>query len=173
MCFVSNDIGDIIRTLAPPKAALPEPAIADQVRPPTAVELKAIEELCCKAAKLQDELKAIEDTRPKELSDLKKEIKIRMLKHGLHDVSIAGRPPIELAETNSRKPTRKAIVAVHVEDAVKKLTEEQKRDPKQVKKAEADGKMRALNLWNAIETTTSHSVKIPDPAPPPDMEPNY
>lgn len=139
--------------------------MADQVRPPTSDEMKEIEELCAKAAQLQDELSAVKDERPARLKKLRDEIKVRMLKHGLRDVTIAGRPPIELAESNNRKPTRKAIVAAMQTAEMKKLTEEQRRDPKAKKKAEADGKMRALNLWNSIEPTTSYSVKIPAPAP--------
>lgn len=166
-CVSSTDIGDIIRaTLSRVTSSdAPEAAIADQVRPPTSEEMKEIEELCASAAQLQDELKAETDDRPARLKALRDEIKDRMLKHGLRDVVIAGRPPIELAESNSRKPTRKAIVDVYVKDAISKLTEEQQRDPKLKKKAEQEGKRLALNLWNAIEPSTSFSVKIPDPAP--------
>lgn len=135
--------------------------------------MQEIEELCSQAAQLQDELKAKEpDDRPARLKKLRAEIKDRMLKHGLRDVTIAGRPPIELAESNSRKPTRKAIIAVYEKDAISKLTEEERRDPKAKKKAMQEGKRLALNLWNSIEPTTSHSVKIPDPAPV-DMESPY
>ena len=165
-----NDIGDIIRgSLGNPldaiiKAALPGPAIADQVRPPTTDEMRGIEEVAEKAAQLQDELSELS---PKfgELKRLKTELKAQMMKHDLREVVIAGRPPIELNESNSRKPTRAAIVAVMQEAEVKKLTEEQRRDPKLKKKAEADGKMRALNLWNAMPQSTSYSVSIPAPAP--------
>lgn len=163
----STDIGDIIRSALGAESSEEDApaAIADQVRPPTSEEMREIEELCAKAAKLQDELRAVVDTRPAELKKLRAEIKDRMLLHGLQDVVIAGRPPIELAESNSRKPTRKAIIDVYEKDALKKLTEEQKRDPKAKKKALQEGKRLALNLWNAIEPTTSHSVKIPDPTP--------
>ena len=160
-----TDIGDIIRAGLGSQATSAEPAIADQVRPPTSDEMREIEELCTKAALLQDELSAIKDDRPGRLKKLRDEIKLRMLKHGLRDVVIAGRPPIELAESSSRKPTRKAIVDVYVRDAVSKLTEEQRRDPKLTKKAEQEGKRLALNLWNAIEPSTSFSVKIPEAAP--------
>lgn len=139
--------------------------MTEQVRAPSSDELQEIEALCERAARLQDEISSVVDPRPGQLKKLRDEIKSRMIKHGLRDVSIAGRPPIELVESASRKPTRKAIIDVMMESERKKLTEEQRRDPKLVKKAEDAGKMRALNLWNAIEPTTSYSVKIPEPTP--------
>jgi len=172
---VSNDtydIGDIIRAaLGNALDALAradivtEPAIVDQVRPPTDEELAAITATAESAAQLQDEIKTVMGDRGRQLSKLKAELKDRMLKHGLRELTVSGRPPIELNESNSRKPTRKAIIATFQDSELKKLTEEQRRDSKLKKKAEADGKMRGLNLWNAIETSTSYSVSIPDPVP--------
>lgn len=157
------DIGDIIRaSMGNPldaivKATAPEPAIVDQVRPATAEDLAAITATAEEAARLQDEIKATMGDRGRQLSKLKAELKDKMLKHGLRELTVNGRPPIELSESNSRKPTRKAIIKVLQDAYVLKLGDK--------KKGEAEGKMKALNLWNAIETVTSYSVSIPDPVP--------
>ena len=80
---------------------------------------------------------------------MKSELKDRMIQHGLKEVSIDGRPPIELTERSSRKPTRKAII--------KAMQDEH---------GDADGKKKALKLWNSIEPAISHGLTIPDPSPP-------
>lgn len=147
------DMGDIIRGLlgnpldAVAKAT--EPAISEQIVDASIDELKDLTALAEKAAKAQDELKSIIGTKQKDLRNLKNELKDRMLKHGLNDLRIAGRPPIEITESSSRKPTRKAII----EAMIKALGDEK------------EGKMKALNLWNMIEPTTSQSLKIPDASP--------
>jgi len=172
------NLGDIIRVAFTDKAATldnlakadiisdDEPAIEEQVRPPTDNELAEIELLAAKAAELQDRLKEVTGTMAGDLRKLKDQLKLKMLDHGLKELSIAGRPAIELTETSSRKPTRKAIIDVLEKAAVGKLTEEERRDAKKLKAAKADGKTKALNLWNAIEPTAGHSLKIPDPSPP-------
>ena len=162
-----SNIGDVIRTTLgkPAKSDAPE-ELASQVRPPTSEEMAEIENIATEAARLQDELRAVDDDRPARLRKLVGELKIRMLAHGLTDVVISGRPPIELGTTNNRKPTRKGIIAAFQDLELEKLTEEQRRDTKLVKEAESKGKQNGLNFWNRIEPTTSHSVKIPDPTPP-------
>lgn len=152
----SFDIGDIIRSihLNPLDAIVKSPAmseeqVVEQVRPPTADELAEIEELAFKAGEIQDQIKGLLGDRPKELARLKDQLKERLLRHGLKEVSIAGRPPIELTESNSRKATRAAIIDVMVN----------KLGPK-------EGKMKALNLWNQLPQSTSYSISIPDPSPP-------
>ena len=167
------DIGDIVRVAFTDKPLdalaqadiVPDGPAMEQVRPPTDNEAAEIEKLAMEAARLQDELKAAAGELPGELKKAKDQLKERMLRHGLKEVTITGRPPIELTASNSRKPTRKAIVGVLEEAAVKKLTEEQRRDSKKLKAAKVEGKTKALNLWNAIPYSTTQSVRIPDPAP--------
>lgn len=168
------NIGDIVRvafsgperTLDNLVAADTEPAIEEQIRPPTDNEKAEIEELARQAAELQDKLKEVQGDMPGELRSLKDQLKEKMLRHGMKEINIHGRGPIELTESSSRKGTRKSIIDVMERKSVEQLTEEQRRDPKQLKSAKADGKKKALNLWNAIEPTVSQSLKIPDPAPP-------
>jgi hypothetical protein len=139
--------------------------IEEQVRPPDQAELAAIEAIAQNAAQLQDEIRERMGDRAQRLKALKAELKGKLLQHGLKEITINGRPPIELTESNSRKPTRKAIIGVMEEACAKKLTDEERREPKKLKAAKAEGKMKALNLWNAIPYATSTSVKIPDPSP--------
>jgi len=169
---VSNfTIGDLIRaTFGNPLDALAKAdtapdQIEEQVRPPDQAEMAAIEEVARNAAQLQDEIKELIGDRNTRMRALRAELKENLLRFGMKEIVINGRPPIELTESSSRKPTRKAIVTVMEESCVKKLTDEQRRDPKQLKAAKADGKMKALNLWNAIPTSTSIGVSIPDPSP--------
>ena len=153
------DIGDIVRaTFGLPEVALagiPE-TIEEQVRPPTQEEELEIEKLAQSAATLQDEIKELLGDKAGRVQKMRAELKDRMLRHGLTEVTIAGRPPIELTSSNSRKPTRKAIMTVLQKAYVEKLGE---------KEGMKEGTMKALNLWNAIEQTTSYSVKIPDVTP--------
>jgi len=171
------NIGDIVRVafgdpsqtldhLAKADIAPDEPAIEEQVRPPTDNELAEIEKIAADAAELQDKLKEATGTMAGDLKKKKDQLKEKMIRHGLKELTIGGRPPIEITETKSRKPTRKAIIGVLENASVGKLTDGQRRDPKQLKKAKAEGKTKALNLWNSIERTTSQSLKIPDPSPP-------
>jgi hypothetical protein len=126
-----------------------EERIAEQLRPATDNELAEIETIAEAAAKLQDELKAEPvDERPKQLKALKAELLARLLKHGMKELNIPGRPAIEVVVTNNRKPTRKAIIATM-----------EKADPK-------EGRKKAIQLWNSIEPTTSEKVVIPEPSPP-------
>jgi hypothetical protein len=168
-------IGDLIRVafvdkpldaLAKADISPDEPAIEDQVRVPTDNEKAEIEEIAMKAAELHDELKAAMGNKPQRLKSLRAQLKEKMIRHGLTEVNINGRPPIELTSSSSRKASRKSIIGVLEAAAVSKLTEEQRRDSKQLKKAQKEGKTKALNLWNAIPMTPSQSVKIPDPTPP-------
>jgi len=138
--------------------------IAEQVRPPTQEEQAEIEALAESAAQLQDEIKALMGDRSKKMRALKDQLKDRFLRHGLKEVTIAGRPPIELTESKNRKPTRKAIIEVMQKTMIAQLGDE--------KEGKKQGKMKALNLWNAIEQTTSNSISIPDPSPP-EMESPY
>lgn len=144
---MNYDMGDLIRSLSLSSGQTKDVVESDATVPPTEEELAAIEELAEKAAHLQDELRAAVGTKQRELKALKSQLKDRLLHHGLDEVNIAGRPPIELSVTKSRKPTRKNITAVMVEV-----------DPE-------NGKKRALNLWNKIPQTKSHSISIPDPSP--------
>jgi len=162
-------IGDVIRAAfdaeQPDAAAIArEEAIAEQVRPPTPDELAAIEKVAEETAQLQDELSQFNDKFSK-LRDLKKDLTGKMIKHGLKELKIAGRPAIELADTNSRKPTRKAIVAAMQKAYVEKLGE---------KKGMKEGKERAFALWGALAPTPGHKLTIPAPVPESDdVEPNY
>ena len=171
------DMGDIIRGLlgntldAVAKAV--EPAIDEQIVDASVQELDELRSLAEKAARAQDELKDAIGDKQKNLRKLKDELKDRMLKHGLKELKIAGRPPIEITESSSRKPTRKGIIKAYQDGYTKKLTDEERRDPKKVKAAEAEGKTKALNLWNSIEPSVSQSLKIPDPAPTDDVESPY
>jgi len=169
------NIGDLVRVafadkpldaLAKADIAPSEPAIEEQVRKPTDNEQAEIEKLATEAAELQDELKAATGDKGSRLKSLRNQLKEKMLQHGLTEVNINGRPPIELATSQSRKASRKSIVAVLEDAEAKKLTKEQQRDPKVLKKAKSEGKKKALNLWNTIPYTVSQSIKIPDPAPP-------
>ena len=168
------DIGDLVRVaFGQPLDALAQadippaaPAIEVQDRPPSDNELAVIEKLAADAAELQDKLKVAAGSMAADLKKLKAQLKEKMIRHGMSEVNINGRPPIELTSSNSRKPTRKAIIGVLEDASVKKLTDEQRGDPKQLKAAKREGKTKALNLWNAIDYTTSQSVKIPDPSPP-------
>lgn len=153
------NIGDIVRVAFTDKSAtldnlakadiVSEPAIDQQVRKPTDNEQAEIEKIATEAAELQDELKKVVGDKQRRLKSLRDQLKEKMIHHGLNEVTISGRPPIELASSSSRKPTRKAIISVLQEQLGKK-----------------EGKMKALNLWNAIEPTTSQKITIPDPAPP-------
>ena len=132
-------------------------AVAEQVRPPTANEQAAIEVVASKAAALQDEISHLMGDRGKKLKALRAELTGKMLKHGMKELKIAGRPAIELTATRSRKANKKTITAA----LVKKL-------------GEKEGKMKAANLWNAIEWKNGHSLSIPQPAPDmDDVEPSY
>lgn len=156
------NIGDLVRVAfgMNPLDALAkadtEPAIEEQVRKPTDNELAEIEQIATDAAELQDALKEAVGDKQQRLRSLRNQLKDRMLRHGLKEIEIDGRPPIELTESSSRKPTRKAIISVLQKQLGAK-----------------EGKMKALNLWNAIEPTTSHSVKIPDPVPADEPESPY
>jgi len=168
------NIGDIVRVafgdspldaLAKADIVPDDPAIEQQVRAPTDNELAEIEALAMKAAAIQDKLKGAQGTMPGDLSKLRDQLKEKLMQHGMTEVVIHGRPPIELTASNSRKPTRKAIVAILEDAAAKKLTDGERRDDRKVKQAKMEGKTKALNLWNMIPQVTSFSVKIPDPAP--------
>jgi len=162
------DMGDLIRAmLGNPLDALARADIVSDVepaRPPSAGELAAIQDLAENAARLQDEIQAAVGDKGGELRKLKSQLKDQMLRHGLRDVSIAGRPPIELTESSSRKPTRKAIVSAMQKAMIKQLGDEEK--------GMKEGKMKALNLWNLIEPSKTNSLSIPDPSPP-EMESPY
>lgn len=166
-------IGDIIRaTLGNPLDALAKadtlPAIPEQleqqIRPPTPNELAVIESLAEKAAKLKDEISAAMGTKGSDLRKLTAELKDKMLSHGMKEVVIAGRPPIELTEKLTRKNTRKALVAAYQKVMIEKLGDE--------KKGMKEGKMKGLNMWNKIDQSIGHTLSIPDPSPP-DVEPHY
>ncbi len=163
-------IGDIIRAacINPLDAivradGLEGPAIDEQVRAPTDNELAELEQIAFDAARVQDELRAAVGDLDKKLRGLRDQLKERLLRHGLKEVVIAGRPPIELTESNSRKPTRKSIIEVLEAAEVSKIVNP---SPKALKEAKAKGKMKALNLWNAIPQSTSYGISIPDPTPP-------
>lgn len=163
-------IGDVIRAaIGSPLDAIvkaDELAIEEQVRAPTDNELAELQKLASQAAELQDELRAAIGDKQQRLKILTSRLKDEMMSHGMKDITIAGRPPIELTERKNRKPTQKAIVAAMQEEERKKLTADQLEDPKEKKKAEAAGRARALHLWNSIEPTVSQSISIPDPSPP-------
>ena len=151
------DIGDLVRVafgnpldaLALADTKPDEPAIVEQLRAPTAEELAVMEKLASDAAIAQDKLKEAAGTLAADLKKLKAQLKEQMIRFGMSEITINGRPPIELTSSSSRKPTRKAIIAVL-----------------QKQLGDKEGKMKALNLWNKIEPTVSQSVKIPDPSPP-------
>jgi hypothetical protein len=151
------DIGDLIRAahlgspdvLARSDTALEGLIIAEQVRPPNPKELEEIQELASQAAQIQDYIKEALGNKSRELRNLKAQLKDRLLRHGLSELSIPGRPPIELTSSNGRRATRKSLIAVLQKEF-----------------GDKEGKMKALNLWNKIEPTVSHSISIPDPSPP-------
>lgn len=168
------NIGDIVRVafsdspldaLAKADIVPDEPAIEEQVRKATDNEQAEIEGLAREAAELQDELKKSIGDKNTRLKSLRNQLKEKMILHGLKEVVINGRPPIELTSSSSRKASRKSIIEVLEDVAVGKLTDDQRRDPRQLKAAQKQGKTNALNLWNKIPMTDSQSVKIPDPAP--------
>jgi len=160
---LNHDIGDLIRQLSfsPAKSAPPaeEPAIQDQVRDPTEQELADLRTLAVEAAALQDELKALVGDRDRRLRALRDQLKGEFLRFGLTRLDIAGRGPIELTCSNSRKPTRKSLVEAAQRLLVAQMGEEKRAE------AEAEGKKRVTNLWNAIEPTPSYGISIPDPTP--------
>jgi len=143
------NMGDLIQSVFLPDGKKEEPAIDEQDRAPSPNELAALEKLAEEAAQLQDELKQKEkDERPAKLKALKAELLGKMLSHGLKELKIFGRPTIEVVTTNSRKPTRKAIIAT-----MEKMDKEH-------------GKENAIKIWNMIPMTPSTSLSIPDPSPP-------
>lgn len=159
-------IGDVIKAAfgVPESSDATDEAIAEQVRPPTPEELAAIEKVAAEASALQDELSKYSDQFSK-LRDLKRDLTGRMVKHGMKELKIAGRPAIELADTNSRKPTRKAIVAAMQKAYVEKLGE---------KEGMKVGKQKAFALWGTIDPTPGHKLTIPEPVPESDeVEPSY
>jgi len=146
------EIGEVIRVaFGKPVDADADEAVVEQVRPPTDNEKAAIEKIAAEAAALQDELSMYGEKFGK-LKALKKDLTGKMILHGLKELKIAGRPAIELADTNSRKPTRKAIVAAMQKAYVEKLGE---------KEGMKEGKTRAFALWGAIESTPGHKLTIP------------
>ncbi len=156
-------IGDIVRSAfgnpvdAIVAALVREEAVDEQVRPPTSNEQAAIEAVATEAAALMDEISQLMGDRASKLKALRADLTGKMLKHGLKEIKIAGRPAIELTPTRSRKANKKTITAA----LVKKL-------------GEKEGKMKAANLWNAIEWKNSHALSIPQPAPDmDDVEPSY
>jgi len=126
------------------------PAIEEQDRSPTPNELAEIEKLAEDAARIQDELRAIKDDRPTKLKKLKAELLGRMLKHGMRELKIYGRPAIEVSSSRSTKPTRKSII-----ETLQRMHGDEKK-----------GRKEAIKIWNAIEVTVSNSLKIPEPSPP-------
>jgi len=156
-------IGDIIRVAfgnpvdAVASAVAREDAIAEQVRPATDNEKAEMEAVAIKAAALQDEIAEAMGDKGSRLRALRSDLTGRMLKHGVKELKIAGRPAIELTDTRSRKANKKSITAA----LVKKL-------------GEKEGKMKAANLWNALAWTNGHKLSIPQPAPEVDeVEPSY
>jgi hypothetical protein len=164
-------IGDVIRAAfgnpvdAIAAAVAREDAIAEQVRPPTDNEKAAIEKIAAEAAALQDEIADLMGDRGSRLSALRKDLTGKMIRHGLKELKIAGRPAIELANTSSRKPTRKAIVAALQKAYVEKLGE---------KDGMKEGKLKAFALWNSLAPTPGVKLTIPAPVPESDeVEPSY
>ena len=164
------NIGDMIRVAfgnpldAVAAALIREDALAEQVRPPTDNEQAEIEKVAAEAAALQDEL-AVHNEAFDKLRALKKDLTGRMIQHGMKELKIDGRLAIELTDTNSRKPTRKAIVSAMQKAYVEKLGE---------KEGMKEGKTRAFALWAALEPTIGHKLTIPAPVPEiGDVEPNY
>ena len=162
------DLGDIIRlSLGPPEAVLNAmaaiPETPEEVAPPSDNEMAEIEKLATDAAALQDFIKEAIGSKSGDLRKLKAQLKERLIHFGLKEVTIAGRPPIELNESKTRKPTRKAIVSVMQKQLVEELGETE---------AKKEGKLRAFKLWASIEQSTSQSLSIPDPSPP-EMESPY
>jgi hypothetical protein len=146
------DIGDLIRAahLGVRSDIVPEECIiAEQVRAPNSEELVGIQELAIQAALIQDYIKDVIGNKSRELRNIKAQLKDRLLRHGLSELSIPGRPPIELTSSNSRKLTRKSLIVILQKEF-----------------GDKEGKMKALNLWNKIEPTVSYSLSIPDPSPP-------
>lgn len=152
------DIGDVLRAAlgnpldAMVKAVESEPAkesLAEQAKAPTPLVLENLEKVATAAAELQDEIKGLVGEKQKQLNQLKGILKEQMLNHGLKQVTISGRPPIELTESVSRKPTRKGIIEILQKEL-----------------GEKEGKAKGMSLWNQLEPTTSYSLSIPDPNPP-------
>ena len=156
-------IGDIVRAAfgnpvdALVAALVREEAVDEQVRPPTANEQAAIEGVASEAAAWEEGVGQMMGDGGYKREALRGDLTGKMLKHGLKELKIAGRPAIELTATRSRKANKKTITAA----LVKKL-------------GEKEGKMKAANLWNAIEWKNGHRLSIPAPAPDmDDVEPSY
>lgn len=165
-------IGDLIRSVfgnpvdAIASALAREDAVAEQVRKPTDNEMAAIEKLAIETAALQDEIALLLADRLSRMKSMRKDLTGRMVAHGLKEIKIAGRPAIELTDTLSRKPTRKAIVAAMQKAYIAKLGDKAK--------GMKEGKERAFALWGSIEAIPGHKLTIPEPVPEAgDVEPSY
>ena len=150
---IDINMGDLIRSVflnpCDAIARVEEPAICEQVKAPTEEELAEMEKLAEAAAQLQDEISQTpKDPRPGQLKALKGELLNRLLRHGMKELDIHGRPSIEVVTTSARKINRKVLM-----DTMGRL------DPE-------NGKNNAVKIWNAIPMTPSDKLVIPDPSPP-------
>lgn len=146
--MVGNPLDAIAKADTAPDKKDPEPAITEQAQDPSPAEMKELVELATSAAELQDEIKSLLGDRSKRLSAIKKQLKHQMQNFALNEVQIAGRGPIELTSSSSRKGTLKAITLAM-----------------QDQHGEVEGKKLAKELWGRIDPTVSWSLSIPDRIP--------
>lgn len=120
----------------PSDSSSPPPAEARQITPATPEQLVAIKELAASAADLFDEIEELVGSKAVELGAKKQALRELMLAHGMKEIEVPGRPPVELNTKRDKKPTKKAITAIL-------------------------GPEKGAELWAKLPAEPSHYVTIP------------
>jgi hypothetical protein len=143
---IADLIGAVFKP-APKKAEEPSEAIsaapkaARQITAASPEKLAQIKELAEQTCELYDKIQELVGSLTVELGVKKKELLEDMLNHGLKQVEVSGRPPVELTIKNDKKPNKKNIIAVLGVDEGNKL-------------------------WQALPTGSSEYLSIPPKTPP-------
>jgi hypothetical protein len=144
-------------------AQAPDPTDKPQITKPTADDIQKMKDLGEQAAQAQDQieeilgpinrqLKAIRDHMmepvagsidqlEQQLDSSKRELLEKMLNHGIKNVKIPDRAPIEVVTKKDRSLTKKELLRIL-------------------------DKKEGTRVWDALEVTEKHSLKIPPPTSP-------
>jgi len=134
-------IADLIGLVFAPSPADPDDSPQQPVQPTqitavTPAEMTQIAALAETTCELYDKIQELVGGLTIELDAQKKELKAKMLSHGLKKVAVPGRPPVELAINTNKNSSKQSIIGVL---------------------GVADG----TNLWNKLPLRSSESLKIP------------